>query len=266
MDFLITIIYGIVQGITEFLPISSSGHLIILHKWLPLRIIDDLVFDVVLHLATVLAVVWFFRRDIKELIIAWFKSFGGKINDNARLSWLILLATVPAGLAGLLFENAITSLRSTQIVIIMLVLVGFLFIVAEKYARKQKEFKNVNTKDAIFIGVAQVLSLIPGTSRSGITIIAGLMTGLKRQAALKFSFLMSVPIILGANLKKIPDLLKSGMNLDEGLLLMAAFMSAWFSGILVIKYFLKYARYRSLNIFAWYRFLLAAIIFVLLII
>jgi len=263
INYLNAIIFGIVQGITEFVPISSSGHLEILHHFIKLPIENDLAFDVVLHFATFLAVVWFFRKDICRLLQSWLKSFAGQADQFSRLSWLIILATVPAGLAGFYFDDFIEStLHSTEIVITMLIIVGILFIIIEKVSQKTQELKNLNWSKALLIGLAQALALIPGTSRSGITIIAGLAVGLKRQLAVRFSFLLSVPIILAASIKKVPQVVGTNLAIDELIILIIAFITSFVSGFFAIKFLLNFTREHSLNIFAYYRFILAAVIII----
>lgn len=264
MDYINAIIFGIIQGITEFLPISSSGHLVILHKFLNLPIKNELAFDVVLHSATLLAVIWFFRNDVLKLLKSWLKSFSGYRDEFSRISWLIILATIPAALAGWFFEELIESvLRSPSVVAVMLIVVGVFFIIIEQVSRKTDELKNLNWSKSLIIGVAQAIALIPGTSRSGITIIAGLAAGLKRQAAIRFSFILSIPIIFGASITKVPQIFKAGLAGDELIILIIAFIASFVSGILVIKYFLQFAKNHSLNIFAVYRFVLAVVIIIL---
>jgi len=265
MDYINGIIFGVIQGITEFLPISSSGHLVILHKFINLPIQDELVFDVFLHLATFLAVIWFFRKDVFLLLNSWIKSFSGKKDEFSKLAWFIILASIPAGLAGYFFENIIESkFRSLETVAFMLVFVGILFILLEKISKKTYNLDKLNWKKSLIIGIAQAVALIPGTSRSGITIIAGLGVGLKREQAIRFSFLMSAPIILGAAIKKIPQISWCSLSGSEISILFIAFFASFISGILVIKYFLKFAKNHSLNVFAYYRFILAIAIIVIL--
>ncbi|MFH1662198.1 MAG: undecaprenyl-diphosphatase UppP [Candidatus Falkowbacteria bacterium] len=265
MDYINSIIFGVVQGITEFLPISSSGHLVILHEFIKLPIKDELVFDVFLHLATFLAVVWFFRKDVFLLLNSWIKSFSGKKDEYSRLAWLIILASIPAAIAGYFFEDIIESrFRSVETVTFMLVFVGILFILLEKISKKTYNLNKLNWKKSLMIGISQAIALIPGTSRSGITIIAGLGAGLKRREALRFSFLMSAPIILGAALKKLPQISWRELTGNEIGILYIAFFASFISGVLVIKYFLKFAKNNSLNVFAYYRFVLAIIILVIL--
>jgi len=252
------IIFGVVQGATEFLPVSSSGHLIILHQFLSLPIKNEAMFDVLLHLATLLAVVSFFWRDIKVMTISWIKSLFGKNDEYSRLSWFILFSTIPAALIGLLFEGYIeNNFRNIPVVSFMLVFVGLLFIVVEKISIKTKNLNQSNFKNVFFVGLAQVFALIPGTSRSGITIIAGLLTKLKREEAIRLSFLLSIPIIAGATILNLGNLFNSELNKNEIILLAISFFSALFSAFIAIKFFLKLASKFSLNIFAYYRFVLA---------
>lgn len=267
MQYINAIIFGIVQGITEFLPISSSGHLVVLHRFIDLPLQNEMAFDVALHTATLLAIILFFYADIKRLLSSWIKSFFGSRDEYSKISWLIILATIPAGLAGWLFEDIVESkLRSPLVVAVMLVVVGLFLIIFEKISRKTDSLKNLNWKKSLIIGLAQVIALIPGTSRSGITIIAGLGAGLKRQAAIRFSFLLSAPIIFGASIKKVPQIVESNLAVNELIILLIAFIASFVSGIFVIKYFLRFAKKHSLNIFAAYRFALAVLIIVFLVI
>jgi len=282
MQYIYAIIFGIVQGITEFLPISSSGHLVILHRFINMPLQNEMAFDVVLHLATLLAVIFFFYADIKRLLTSWIKNLPlttsllrrgnnidvSKIKDYEyyKLSWLIILATIPAGLAGWLFEDILESkLRSPLVVAVMLVAVGLFFIVFEKISRKTDDLKNLNWKKSLIIGISQAIALIPGVSRSGITIIAGLGAGLKRQAAIRFSFILSIPVIFGASVKKIPQIIEANLAVNEFMILAIAFIASFVSGILAIKYFLRFAEKHSLNVFAFYRFALAVLIIVFLV-
>ena len=261
INYLKAIIFGVVQGATEFLPVSSSGHLIVLHKYLSLPIQDEVMFDILLHLATLLAVIFFFRNDIKLMLSSWFKSFLGKNDEYSKLSWYILFATIPAALIGVLFGDYIeTNLRNIPVVSFMLIFVGLLFIVIEKISIKVKNLNQSSLSNIFFVGLAQTLALIPGTSRSGITIIAGLLTKLKREEAIRLSFLMSIPVIAGATILNLGDLFNSGINKNEIIILSISFFSALFSAFLAIKYFLKIASKFGLSIFAYYRFVLAFIL------
>ncbi len=264
ISYLKSIIYGIVQGITEFLPVSSSGHLVLLHRFVPFNFDNELAFDVFLHLATIIAVVFYFRQEIYQLIKSWLVSFSGKSDKYSKLAWLIILATIPAGVVGYLFDEFIeNTFRSTLIVVYMLAVVALLFFIGEKFSVKKNSIYDLSWVAVLAIGISQVLAFIPGVSRSGITIIAGLAIGLKRKSAASFSFLLSVPIILGASAKKIPSLSDINILSNDFLLLLVAFFSALIFGFFSIKYFLKYLEKRSLNVFAWYRIVLAIIVWLL---
>ncbi len=271
IHYLYVALLGIVQGITEFLPISSSGHLVVLHNLSPEIIKNKLTFDVVLHLGTLFAVLLFFFKDIKDIFICWCKSLAGsRLTNEAKLGWLILAATAPAAFAGYFFDFYIESfLRSNLVVAAMLIIIGVFFIFIEKFSKKQNEIDKLNWKNSLFIGIAQALALIPGTSRSGITIIAGMALKLKREAAVRFSFLLSVPIVLGANIKKILPQFYGTISVgfpaaEELFYYVVGFIISFIFGFLTIKYFLVFVRKNSLNIFAYYRFVLAIIILLLL--
>lgn len=259
MNYIIAILFGFIQGITEFLPVSSSGHLVILHKFFSLPITDELTFDVFLHFASFLAVVFFFRKDVLKLIIGFFSLFTKKRNKYGFISLLIILGTIPAAILGYLYEDKIaTVLHQLEVVVVMLVLIGIVFIIAEKYTKKFDTIEDLNVKKALFIGFAQSLALIPGTSRSGITIIAGMIAGLKREEAIRFSFLLSIPVVFGAGITKVPHLFDTGLVAYEFNILLVAFISSLISSLLAIKLFLKIAKKYSLAVFAVYRFILAA--------
>ncbi len=261
MSYIYSAIFGFVQGITEFLPISSSGHLVILHEFISLPIKNEIIFDVIMHLATLFAVLWFFRQEIGQLLKSWFLSLGGQKDDLSRIGWLIILGTIPAALAGWLFGDFIeVAFRSPLIVAIMLAIIGAFFIVFEKISSFQNDLEKLNWRQTLLIGLAQAVAFIPGTSRSGVTIIAGLGVGLKREVAVKFSFLLSIPIIAGAVIKKIPQALILGINGGELMILSIGFIFSFLTGFLAIKYFLRFSKNNSLHIFAYYRFILAAIL------
>lgn len=264
MNYLLAILAGVIQGLTEFLPISSSGHLIIFHNIFNLNLPDQLLFDVVLHLGTLVALLIFFYRDIEKIIRGFFSSLvnWNLVNNfNQRLSWLVIIGTIPAALVGYFFEDLISNnLRSGYLVAVMLILVAILFWLTEKYAARQKNIQSMTKLDSLIVGLAQVLALIPGTSRSGITIIAGMSRKLKREEAARFSFLLSVPIIFGAGLNKLMDL--EGFSGADNLLLLIGFIVSAIVGYLTVKYFLKYLSRYSLNIFAWYRLIIGCLILI----
>ena len=209
MEYLLAVIAGLIQGLTEFIPVSSSGHLVIFHDIFKLNFSDDLLFDVALHLGTFVALVAFFFRDIEKIIRGFLSSltnWNPSNNFNQRLAWLVIIGIIPAVIFGYFFEGLIIDyFRSGYLVAAMLIVVALLFWLLEKYATKTKDLQTMTAKDSLIIGLAQVLAFIPGTSRSGITIIAGLSRKLKREAATRFSFLMSIPVVLGAGLKTLLD-------------------------------------------------------------
>lgn len=260
-EILYSLLTGTVQGLTEFLPISSSGHLLILHELLNFNFVDDLAFDVVLHLGTLLALVLFFWRDVFTYAVALLQPPSHQ-DENQRLAWYLVFATLPAVAIGYFFESIIeTAFRSTTIVAVMLIGVGGLLYVVDRHAPKIKAMNHLTLGSALIIGFAQALALIPGVSRSGITIIAGLSQKLNRVAAARFSFLLSMPIILGAGLKKTTDLLAT-QTLAAGQLLTlgVGFLSSAVVGYLVIKYFLRFIERHSLAVFAYYRILLGILL------
>ena len=209
MDFLQPIILGMVQGLGEFLPISSSGHLIAT-SWLFEWQDQGLAFDVALHWGTLIAVLIYFRRDILQLIKSFLSSLvpakrNFATDPNQRIAWLIILGTIPAAIAGKLFEDYIASVLRSPVTIIITLSVGALLIFAiDRWGKKIKQMSDMTWKDALVIGLAQAIAIIPGVSRSGATMIAGLGIGLTREQTARFSFLLSAPIILGAGLLELP--------------------------------------------------------------
>lgn len=269
MQFILPIIYGSVQGLTEFIPVSSSGHLLLLHSLLPpFTNIDEASFDAALNIGTLIALFGFFWRDLLRYLTAWLKSFQAfptftSLTTDQKLAWYLFLAAIPAGLAGLIFQSFIEStLRSPWIVITMLIVIALAFFWVEKATKKiqQHTIEQVTGREALTIGIAQALALVPGTSRSGITIITGMMMGLSRADAARFSFLLSAPIILAATLKKTADLASVGVSSEQLVTLGIAVISAAIVGIIAIAGLLRYLSHRSLAVFAWYRIGLAVIV------
>jgi len=263
MDIIHSIIFGIVQGLTEFLPISSSGHLVILHNFLGFNLIDNLAFDVSLHLGTLMALLIFFWQDMKRFSLAFFRSFKNwnlKEDINQRLAWFIVFGCIPAFIVGFLMEEKIMIFRTVASVAIMLIGAGILLLIFEKLSKKINDLSKLDWLDVLIIGLAQSFAIFPGVSRSGITIIAGLGQKLKREEAARFSFLLSIPVIAGAGIKKIYDLIVEGIVLDEVFLYVLGFFSALAAGYFCIKYFLKFLQSHSLNIFAFYRIVLGVVI------
>ncbi len=264
MNYIYSIILGIIQGLTEFLPISSSGHLFIAHQWLGFDLADNLSFDVALHCGTLLALVVFFYRDIIRLVKALFASLCRpclKTDPDQKLVWLLIIGTIPAAIAGYFGEAWLEkTFHHTWSVATMLILVGVLMLIVEKYARRRADLHAVNLKQTLVIGCTQALALIPGVSRSGITIIAGMGQGLKREAAARFSFLLAIPIVTGAAAKKIFDLIQTNPTAAQIDIYLLGALAAALSGWLAVKLLLKFLARYPLNVFAYYRFVLGLIL------
>jgi undecaprenyl-diphosphatase len=269
LELLEAILLGVVQGLTEFLPVSSSGHLLLGQYFLG---VDQdrfgLPFDVALHLGTLLAVIAFFWRDLLRMGRAFVRSLsrGRNLTDpDERLAYLILASTVPAALIGFFLEGFFeTAVRSPWVVVFNLVLVGVLFIVAEAVGSRSRRADKLRFAEAAGIGLAQAAALVPGVSRSGATITLGLFLGLRREEAARFSFLMTVPIIAGAGSLQLAEVVSEGMGPSEAVMFGAGFVSSAVVGYLAIKFFLSFVAHHSLRAFAYYRFALAAVVAVLL--
>jgi undecaprenyl-diphosphatase len=266
MNILESIVFGLVQGITEFLPISSSGHLIMLHDIFNWQTTDNLAFDVFLHWGTLVALVMFFFKDIIRYLLAFLKSFvhwNIQKDQDQKIAWLILLTMIPAVLVGYFLNDIIDLMfRNLLTVAIALILVGILFLVVEKVNKSDKDWTSLNLLKALLLGVAQAIALIPGVSRSGITISTGLALKLKREAAAKFSFLMSIPVVFAAGLKKIYDLRQIAMSQNEIVIMAFGFLAALISGYLCLKFLLNFLKNHKLNIFAYYRIALGILVLV----
>jgi len=263
MDIFLSIVLGAVQGATEFLPISSSGHLILVRDVLGLEIAGTLAYDAVLQLATALAVLIYFRKDFVQLIYAFFAVLSGKeIEKSIKvLLYAIILGTIPAVFLGLLLQDYMDStFRSAGFVVCTLLLGSLLFYIAEKVA-KQNEY--LTPKKGLWIGFFQALALFPGTSRSGATISGGLILGLTREQAARFSFLLSFPIIFGSGLVKLFGLSGEAVAIDASLFI--ATVTSFFVGLAAIHYLLMYLKNHTLSLFIWYRVVLAGIVFLFLI-
>lgn len=269
METLQAVVLGIIQGLGEFLPISSSGHLVVLPKifgWGD----QGLAFDVALHFGTLFAVLIYFWEDWKKIIKKSYllKETGRILVDRKReffkadklkedMLFIIGLATVPGVLAGLFIEDyAETIFRSPLLVGVTLIFGALILFYSDRAGKKTIDEKDITLKTAFLIGVAQMLAIVPGMSRSGMTISAGLLLGLTRTAAARFSFLLATPIVLGAAVKELPTLLETGIGMDIILGVLAAFGS----GYLAIKYMLKFLGKQNYDIFVAYRILLAVVI------
>ncbi|MDQ7814820.1 MAG: undecaprenyl-diphosphatase UppP [Patescibacteria group bacterium] len=255
-----SLILGTVQGLTEFLPISSSGHLILARELLGLNTESGLVFDAVLQLGTILAVYVFFRKDVIRLIRAFLLVLAGKKSassaEDRTLLFAIVLGTIPALILGLLLEEAMeTIFRSPLLVACTLVVGSALFWFAERSAKENSSSPSL--KQGWWIGVFQVLALVPGMSRSGSTISGGLFLGLKRDAATRFSFLLSLPIITGSGLLALAKIVKNGETDFAFLSLATGFIASFMVGYLCISWLVGYLKKHTLSVFIWYRLLLS---------
>lgn len=257
------IILGLVQGLTEFLPVSSTGHLIIARQFMGLHDAAGVFFDAVLHLATLLAVVLYFRRDIWSLIVtAWkyVRRVPVAAQERALLG-AVILGTIPAVVVGLLLEDVIaTSARSTFVVAWGLIIGSILMWAAERSSAPDKETTLMRPKLGWRLGWFQALALFPGISRSGSVISGGLFSGLSRSDATRFAFVLSFPILLGAGSLSAFELLDAPFAGSLSTPLIAAFVTAFGSAMLAIHFLLKFVRTRTLHPFIWYRLILAALL------
>jgi undecaprenyl-diphosphatase len=253
------IILGLVQGVTEFLPISSSGHLILMRDLLDIESSGALAFDAVLQLATVLAVILYFRNDLWVLTQTALRKLGRlPVNQkDLTLLYAILIGTIPAVIVGLLLESTMeTVFRSSLLVAGVLVAGSLLFVYAEWVYSKTVPQNVMSIKKGFQIGLFQCLALIPGMSRSGASIAGGMLLGLTRVEAARFSFLLAIPILLGAGAKKLIDLIQIGGDVSWVALFAGSFVAFW-TGLFAIHFLLSFVRRNTLWPFIWYRLLLA---------
>lgn len=247
MTILQALVYGIVQGLGEFLPISSSAHLIVV-PWLFGWKDPGLAFDVALHLGTLAAVVVFFWRDWIRLLKAGVK---GVETKDGKLFWYLVIATIPGALIGKLLEKqAESAFRNPALIGAMLIIMGIILYIVDKKGGKEITIENVGFTRSLLIGLSQAVAIIPGVSRSGITMSTGLLAGLTRESTARFSFLLSTPIILGAGLLKIKDLLNTPV---ETVPFVVGIITSAIVGLLSIKFLLDYLRTKGFGIFVWYR-------------
>ena len=263
MDLFQIIALALVQGLTEFLPISSSAHLILVPQligWVD----QGLAFDVAVHLGTLLAVVSYFRYELVRMVSEWVGSLrGAGMSPDARLAWAVGLGTIPVGLAGLLFKDQIELyLRSPLVIAVTTLLFGLLLWWADRRENQRADEYAMGWKTVAVVALAQAVALIPGTSRSGITITAGLMMGMSRQGAARFSFLLSIPVIVLAGGLESKALIEQGTGVEWGALLLGVLISA-LSAYLSIHYFLKLLDRVGLVPFVYYRLLLGVLLLLL---
>jgi undecaprenyl-diphosphatase len=261
------LIYAIIQGITEFLPVSSSAHLEILPRlmhWTD----PGLEFDIALHVGTLIAVLGYFFKDWIQIVGQGFGiSIGSdeELKRNRMLLWLLAVGSIPIGIAGVIFkEKAEGEWRNLLLIGIMLVVIGLVMWVAERVGQHNREISGIGWLDAIIIGIAQALAVVPGTSRSGITIAAGLFRNLDRQACARFSFLLSTPAITGAALLPVLKMRKAGgLPADMRIPFFVGAVVSGIVGAVVIGMFLRYLKGRSLYPFIYYRIVFGIIVIAL---
>ena len=253
MNVLQAVILGIVQGITEFLPVSSSGHLVLFQKMFRIQE-PTMLFDVVLHIGTLIPVFIIFWDKIFELIKKPFQKY----------SYLIIIATLPAVFVALLFNDKIENLfESGKFLSLAFIITGLILLYADSVKNGKKDDKNIKYADSLVIGLMQAVAIIPGVSRSGSTISASLACGLKKETAAKFSFLLSIPAILGAAVLQIKNVISGTSNEFIGILPMIfGFIAAMLSGYLSIKFMLKLIRESKLKLFSYYVFTIAFLIII----
>ena len=248
-------ILGVIQGLTEFLPVSSTAHLILASDVLkldPERF--GLTFDVALHLGTALAVLLYFGRT-------WIGLVADVFRGRWRTPALVVLGTAPAAIAGVLFQSAVErELRAPMFIVAGLVIGSIIFVAAEAFARQRRTIADLTVVDALFMGAAQAIALLPGISRSGITISAGLGRELRREEATRFSFLLATPVILGAGAKTLLDARKAAGLLAEPDVIAIGFVLSFLSGLAAVAFMVRFLRRHSLNWFVAYRLVLAGLI------
>jgi undecaprenyl-diphosphatase len=264
------IVIGIIQGLTEFLPVSSSAHLIVIPPLLGWDdpFINSATFDVMLHAGTLLALLIYFWRDVIRLLGAFFASIRDRSigeDHDRRLAWLLLISTIPAAILGAAFESFFdTAFRQNLIWVPVLLIIGAVVLyAAERVAKHVRKIWELRWLDALLLGIAQALALFPGISRSGITIAGGLFLGMEREAAARFAFLMGIPVIAGATVWKLRDLAGATLAGSDALALVAGMVAAAVSGVLAIRFLLRYLQGHNTDIFVVYRIAFAVVVAVL---
>lgn len=265
---MLLVLLGLIQGLTEFFPVSSSGHLVIAKYFLELNL-PGAAFEAFVHFGTVVAVIVLFRKDIKELVISFIDSiyklsYGENIlnifknNSSSKLAWFLVISTLPAAIIGYTFSSYFEILFSKPIIAsLMLTITGTLLWFGNKnFPGGSKKISEITFKDAIFIGLAQAVAIIPGISRSGLTVIAGLSRNLDREFAAKYSFILSVPIILGASMFKIREL--PSLNIDLSILILSGFVAA-ISSYGAMKIFIGLLKNRKIYFFSYYLWIISGL-------
>jgi len=263
MDYILAILMGIAQGLTEFIPVSSTAHL---------RIIPELfhkedagaAFTAVIQIGTLLSLLVYFRKDILTLTKGFFISLLKKDfkNPDFLISSYIIIGTIPIVIFGILLKRLIEhQFRSMTVIGSSLIIFAILLIASEISGKKEKDINSLSVKDAVLIGLAQALALIPGASRSGVTICMALFLGYKRESAARYSFLLSIPSVLGAGLFELKEVIKGGNNFDQISVIIST-VASFISGLIAIEFLLRFLVNHRVNIFAYYRIALGAIILI----
>lgn len=258
MNYFQSIILGVIQGASEFLPISSSGHLVLapyLFGWeIPAR--EAFLFDVLVQVATLSAVIIYYWKDLKAILISFIKDLlAGQPfqTQESRLGWFLILSTIPAGLAALVFKDTLEGAFSNpEFAAIFLVVTSVLLLLGELFGKRARDLSAITWRDSLLIGLFQVLSLFPGISRSGSTITGGLLRNFDRKSSARYSFLMAVPVMAAAGVMAGYDLLHSPLLLTNLPVYLAGFVSAAIVGYLAIRWFITYLSRQSLYLFAIY--------------
>ncbi len=270
MDIIQGIIIGIVQGLTEFLPVSSSAHLIFIQNLLGVE--SSLAFDTFLHLGSLLAVLIYFRADIIKMIEAWILSIGDILQHRfregfysdpyKRLSWYVIIATIPVGIAGVLFESHVDALFAGALYVpaFFLFVTGTILYLSQRMASGRFDMAHVGWFQALFMGLGQACAIMPGLSRSGTTIAAGLVIGLDKEFAAKFSFILSIPAIFGAFVLQLKDI---GLSMSgDGAAIILGFFAAFISGYFAIKWLIDLIQNKNLDIFSYYCWIVGIVVFI----
>ena len=271
MSILQAIVLGLVQGATEFAPVSSSGHLILVPWMFGWGAIGDpdlqKSFDVALHMGTLLGALIYFRNDVARYLRAWFRSIVTRrmTTPDERIAWALVIGTIPGAIVGALFEDLIQGeLGAPWLIAVMLVSFGIPLVVVDRLARSDRAFDSIGPKDGLLLGTAQALALQPGVSRSGVTMTAARAMGLDRESAARFSFLLSLPIIAGAGAYKAVDLAQSGFQ-GYAAEFVAGMAASALSGFVVIWGLLRYLRRHDFTVFLAYRVAVAAVVVILIV-
>ncbi len=269
MDFLQAVLLGVVEGVTEFLPVSSTGHLTIVEELLGLNVADPGVtaFTAIIQVGAIVAVLGYFARDIVSLVRAWAAGLTDpdKRDSEYRLAWFVIIGSIPVGIVGFLAKDVITGgLRNLWVVVAALVLWSIPMVIAERVGRRNRPLEDVTIKDAIVIGLVQCLALIPGVSRSGATISAGLFQGIDRVAATRISFYLSIPALVAAGAYEAATQ-ASAISASVGWMpTLVATLVSFVVALAAIAWLLRFVAHHSIVVFVWYRVALAAVVAVLL--